>query len=257
MKLVVPQPLFRLSKSKYLERKIRRYDDPPDAAMPSWTLLREAILAGRTAEALELLEDGMVGAKSRNDRGVLMGARLLTYIADTFGEEHVADCWRRQSESFVRKWVGAGYSIEEQVQMDAEQQRQLGGVFAVAEEQDRYVITCDPCGSGGKTRRDKVGGVTKKSYPWSWGKTGIPYYCVHCALDWEITPIEIRGYPIRVNLIGDAPEDPCVHLFYKKPELIPQEYFTRIGKIKATGQGRASRAVLPHRRTYDGSSRLA
>jgi hypothetical protein len=41
MKLAVPQPLFRLSKSKHLQRKIRRYDDPPDAAMPSWALLRD------------------------------------------------------------------------------------------------------------------------------------------------------------------------------------------------------------------------
>jgi hypothetical protein len=235
MKPVVPEPLFRLSKSKYLQRRIRRYDDPPDVAMPSWTLLREAILAGRTDDALEFLEDSIIGAKSRNDRGVVMGARLLTYIADTFGEEHIAECWRRQSEVFVRNWLAKGYSIEEQVQMDAEQQRQLSGVFTVANERDRYVITCDPCGSGGRTRRDKIGGVTKKAYPWSWGKSGVPYYCVHCALDWEIVPIEAGRYPLRINLIGDRPEDPCVHLFYKKPELIPEEYFTRIGKIKAIG----------------------
>jgi len=35
-------------------------------------------------------------------------------------------------------------------------------------------------------------------------------------------------------MIGERPEDPCVHLFYKKPELIPEEYFKRVGKTKPT-----------------------
>jgi hypothetical protein len=47
-----------------------------------------------------------------------------------------------------------------------------------------------------------------------------------------MTGIELRGYPVRITLVGDKPEDPCVHLFYKKPELIPEEYFTRIGMKK-------------------------
>jgi hypothetical protein len=49
---------------------------------------------------------------------------------------------------------------------------------------------------------------------------------------WEILPIEMRGYPIRINLIGDKPEDPCVHFYYKKPELMPDEYFAVTGQLK-------------------------
>jgi len=48
----------------------------------------------------------------------------------------------------------------------------------------------------------------------------------------DIIPIELRGYPIRITIPGDKPEDPCIHLFYKKPELIPEDYFTRVGKTK-------------------------
>ena len=66
----------------------------------------------------------------------------------------------------------------------------------------------------------------------------------------EILPIEMRGYPICVTQYSDRPEDPCVHLYYKRPELIPDEYFTRIGKtpwglgaktISEPGKGAKSR----------------
>jgi hypothetical protein len=221
--------MIRLQYSEHLQRKIRQ-DDPQDLSIPTWTLLREAIIAGRTDEALEFLADGKVGAKTMHDLKRGESALLLTYIADNFGEEQIEKYWRHQVHT--SNWLAQGYSVEDEVQIDAEQQRQHQGNLTIVEERDRYVITCDPCGSGGKARRDKIGGVTKKAYPWSWSKRGVPYYCLHCALNWEIAPIEIRGYPIRVNLIGDTPEDPCVHLFYKKPELIPEEYFTRVGKTK-------------------------
>ena len=75
-------------------------------------------------------------------------------------------------------------------------------------------------------------GVTKKPHAWSWNKVGIPYYCCHCCAYFEIFPIELRGYPIRVHEITSNPNDPCIHYYYKKPELIPEKYFKRVGKEK-------------------------
>jgi hypothetical protein len=48
----------------------------------------------------------------------------------------------------------------------------------------------------------------------------------------EILAIEMRGYPIRVNIPGDRDDEPCIHYYYKKPESIPKEYFSRVGKSK-------------------------
>jgi hypothetical protein len=103
----------------------------------------------------------------------------------------------------------------------------------------------NPCGSGGRMRRigevDKTPprtgkvfnlGVTKKAYPWSWGKVGVPYYCIHCCVFHEILPIEWRGYPIKITEYSDDPMAPCYWYFYKDPALIPDHYFTRIGKKK-------------------------
>ena len=69
--------------------------------------------------------------------------------------------------------------------------------MTVIEEAERFVITHDPCGSGGKLRRKGQFGVTKHAYQWSWGKAGVPYY--------------------------------CTHYISKQPKLIPDKYFTRLG----------------------------
>ena len=66
----------------------------------------------------------------------------------------------------------------------------------------------DPCGSGGRMRRgDAIDGtpsrfgppsgfgVTSKAYPWSWGKEGVPYDCLHCA-NMEILSIEWGDAPL-------------------------------------------------------------
>jgi hypothetical protein len=44
--------------------------------------------------------------------------------------------------------------------------------------------------------------------------------------------IEAQGYPVKITEYSDDPNAPCVWLFYKKPELIPEHYFTRIGMKK-------------------------
>jgi len=69
------------------------------------------------------------------------------------------------------------------------------------------------------------------AYPWSWGRKGVPYYCCHCYLMHDIIPIEIRGSPCE-SLIRENGKDPCIYYYYKKPELIPEEFFTRIGVKK-------------------------
>jgi hypothetical protein len=49
---------------------------------------------------------------------------------------------------------------------------------------------------------------------------------------WEIIPTELRGYPLKLLMVPEKLGDPCYHYLYKRPELIPEEYFSRIGKKK-------------------------
>ncbi|MBI2830809.1 MAG: hypothetical protein HYX79_00935 [Chloroflexi bacterium] len=221
----------RLIYSEALQRKIR-VDEVPELEIPSFTLANEAMRAGRLDEASEFIEYGC-GEDTRTHDSLVMVVDAFCRSLAEFGEEEVEKAFRQRYSRLAANFLSGNPSVELLLRRGAEFQRAHHGSFKITEESDRYVVTCDPCGSGGRLRRTvKNVGVTKKAYPWSWGKTGVPYYCSHCSIMMEIAPIEIRGYPIRITLLGDRPEDPCVHYYYKRPELIPEEYFTRVGKTK-------------------------
>ena len=208
---------------------------------PAWDLVREAIKAGRTDEALELMEQGLnVATMQHNSLASFVGMAVSRLAR--FGEGELEKLYRERYGSQAREWISSTPGAKESVEKFAGLMENPHSKVTVTEEPDRYVLTLDPCRSGGRLRRGMtVGssklagasiGTTKKAYPWCWGKSGVSYYCIHDCLFLEIVPIELRGYPIAVVQYADKPEDPCVLLFYKKPELIPEEYFTRIGKTK-------------------------
>lgn len=222
--------MIRLEKLNPLGRIIRQ-DDVKDVAIPNWELIRQAIHEGRNEDALKLIEYEELVEKLNNDLFVNVADNLLTYIA-AFGEEDkLPDILRKNSQK-IKDWLFITPGVEESLFRCIESQRSHHAVINVEEDDEKYIVRLNPCGSGGRLRRAKEVAKTQKAYDWSWNKKGVPYSCLHCAMQWEILPIEIRGYPVRITNIGDRPEDPCVHLFYKRPELIPEEYFRRVGKIK-------------------------
>ncbi len=134
------------------------------------------------------------------------------------------------------------------------------GDLEVIEEEDRWAIRFDPCGSGGRTLRDDPDtgtgprteapygfGVTQEPHDWSWNKTGICLYCVHCCQLNERMPIARFGYPTRVV---EPPVWPaarsgakCTWYVYKHPSLVPDEVYRRVGAVKpARLGGKAQRA---------------
>lgn len=197
----------------------------------TWFLVRQAIEAGRTEEALDLLELCHAESKRCNNSLALMCDASVNLVAST-SEEEIEKYWRQTFSPMAKDWIDSTPGIEETLWRAAEHQRTLFGNITVTEDPDRYVMKLDPCGSGGRLMRTRTYQMTKKAYPWSWSKSGISYFCTHCAILWQIIPIELRGYPIKIVLPPEKPEDPCFHLFYKKPESIPEEYFTMVGKTK-------------------------
>ena len=207
----------------------------------TWDLVREAIQGGRTDEALELIEQGLNLITMQQNSSVSFVGMAVTNLAG-FGEEELEKLYRQRYISLARDWISTTPGVKESVQRLTKLMESPYSKITLTEEPDRYVMSLNPCRTGGRLRRGvSVGtsklaglsiGTTKKAYPWTWGKSGVSYYCTHSCLLFEILPIELRGYPIAVIEYPDNPEDPCVFLFYKKPELIPEEYFTRVGKTK-------------------------
>ena len=235
--------MVRLEKSKVLGRMIRK-DDLNELVVPTWKKIKAAIEAGRTQEALDLADYLPVEGSRLNDMTCDNIWGYMTWIANNIGEEEVYRALREVSMAEQHYKMLQQLTPEEFVQLRAESIRvhrvssEGMGDDAITEEEDRYVISMNPCGSGGRMRRKGRMeppfnyGKTKKAYPWSWGRVGIPYYCLHCCVWSEIMPIEWFGYPQRVTSFSDNPNDPCIWYVYKKPELIPEEYFTRVGKKK-------------------------
>jgi len=225
----------KLAKSPVYGRIIRQ-GSASDLARPTWELVDEAIEEGKLTSAVELIEYGCYESRSMHDSLVSMFNDALTYIAQS-GEEELNKFIRAMYEGPVRKMLRRIPGTEEFLQLFLELQRSHFSRIGIREEPDRVVATFDPCGSGGKLLRTKHVSKTKSAYPFSWNETGVPYYCLHCCIAWEIIPTEIQGHPIRVHLFPHNPEDSCVHYYYRKPHLIPEEFFRRIGFPKPSGAG--------------------
>src|SRR6266540_2841639 len=117
------------------------------------------------------------------------------------------------------------------------------GRVGVAEEDDRWILSFDPCGSGGRMRRSDPDraqtprteapfsfAVTEEAHDWSWGRKGVCLYCAHCAVVNEIMPIERLGAPMRMTENPENPDDQCRWTIYKSPELVPDWVYERVGK---------------------------
>ena len=220
--------MIRLQRSQALERIIRQ-DDVADLAIPTFTLVRQAIEEGRTDEALDCLEYAYHETMTTIDSRTATLDMAVTRIA-SLGEEELEKFWRQKFVPKAADFLSSTPGVEESLQRVAEMYRSLLSNFTITEEADKYVIQLDPCGAGGRLRRSKSIATTKKAHPWAWGRSGVSLYCTHCCIMWEMIPIELRGYPVKICLYNENPEAPCVQIFYKKPQLIPEEYFKNIGK---------------------------
>ncbi len=235
--------------------RLMRVDEPiEELGISTYDRLREVVKAGDKETALKLIDYIQIEGKGLHDSYCDWVYGLLTWIADNCGEEKLLEVFKFSKEinavafySQFKKFK----TVKEFVQWFAEQLRahRSGpgekGEIKIWEEEDRYVISADPCGSGGRMRRggelDKTPprteppfnfGKTKKAYSWSWHMKDIPYYCLHCSIWHEMMSIQEKGAPTKITEYNPDPNVPCVSYFYKKPELVPEKYYKRVGLEK-------------------------
>lgn len=236
-----------------LERKFGRdvrRDDWADLGRPTTEAIMSAIEDGRLDDARNLTRYMIPEGKALHDLYSDWIWDIYTKVGAEYGDEAVYKLTKATQSTWMMGRTYKGFSkmpVEDQVYLTAEMMRshrggpKQDGSLEIIEEHDRISIKMDPCGSGGRMRRgdpvdgtpSRLGppynfGVTKESHSWCWGKKGVPYYCVHCALN-EIIPIELGGRPLWVTGYNEDHDKPCYWHFYKKPELVPEEYFTRLG----------------------------
>lgn len=227
---------YKALRARY-ELMVRHHEEESALLASTWDGVREAIRGRRVEDVFAGLESGCAKAKTMHDRATSFVDDALTHLAKVAGEEEVNKVLRARYEPTIRGWISTTPSVKESIERAVEFQRGHFGKTSMREESDRFVVTCDPCGSGGQLRRTKAGARTEKAHDWTWNKPDVPIYCTHCAIMWEILPMEIRGVPIRINLPPEKDSDPCVHLYYKSAEAIPEEYFKRVSRPRRLKMG--------------------
>lgn len=112
------------------------------------------------------------------------------------------------------------------------------GKVRVIEEADCFRLVVDACGSGGAMRRQwaakPAAGFAKlpEAAPCTWGRAGeVPVYCAHCAQN-ELASMKRMGFPVLVTAFDPDASKPCGWTIYKSPELIPEQFFARLGMKK-------------------------
>ena len=250
--------MLKLSDLKDLGRALRQ-DDPPDLGLATTEHILRAIDEGRSEDAKRLVRYALDEGKGLHDLMCDWVWDVLTQIARREGEETMYEVLRASQASWMlrRTWRAfLAMSVERRVQLTAEIMRAhrsgpaQDGSINIVEDEICFTLELDPCGSGGRMRRgdpvdgtaSRLGepycfGVTERPHPWSWGAAGVPYYCVHCAVN-ELLPMEWGGHPLWVTGYRDDPQAPCSWCFYKCADDIPEICYTRLGRTKpAPGEG--------------------
>ncbi|MDO8567810.1 MAG: hypothetical protein Q7R57_03745 [Dehalococcoidales bacterium] len=233
--------MLRLEKSKALGRKIRK-DDWKNLGESTWSLLEKAIRQKDDKLALEIIDYLYTEGKTFHDAANDTWAAYITYIGANFGEPEVEKYWRSTVENTVLGNSEISEDTLERMYVIAEVCRGAhyvsDGQVRFKEEADRFVLEQD-CPSGGRIKTTRLKppynfGVSTKPFTWSWSRTGIPWYCAHCSVCRGIMSIETSGFPVRVHDLPQPgePESRCRHIYYKKPESIPEKYFTELGMKK-------------------------
>ncbi|MDZ4765430.1 MAG: hypothetical protein SGI73_12835 [Chloroflexota bacterium] len=211
-----------------------------------------AIAAGDQAAAIDWLDKMRLEFKNPHEILVAWVQDMLSYCAATWGEDAVLDTILHTHQSIwgdryatwdqMTPWEKVALTVEGMRGGHFSGARRRGDVL-VNEEDDRFVISFDPCGSGGVLRRGdpETGrapypitehGTNREPHLWTWQKTGVHWYCSHCAIAMEWLPGRKRGHPLRPLDHTLDHNAPCVWYVYKDEKQTREYHYPRTGLIK-------------------------
>ena len=187
-------------------------------------------LAGRMKQEFNYLHDGYM----------FWVSGLLTYIYKNYGIEAVEKA-EREAHTAEAKVV---FKPPEKTDIRSRVEHLAGGLrghmqpITIVETDKTISLSMKPCGSGERIlQKDgyspEVGlARVKEPHRITWGMKDFPMYCVHCPL-MEALEFENAGKFGAVHIVTEPMyHGACEFVFYKNPEDIPEEFYTRIGKKK-------------------------
>ncbi len=187
--------MLKLAEIAKLGRAVRQ-DDWAELGDATPGKIVEAVDDGRLEEAKALARYIVPEGKALHDLMCDWVWDLLTQIAKRRGEREMYACLRASQSGWMLRRTWRGFlrtSIEQRVQLSAEIMRahrggpKQDGAIEIIEDDEKYAVRMDPCGSGGRMRRgdpvDGTGsrpdppddfGVTQEAHDWSWRRKCCP-----------------------------------------------------------------------------------
>ena len=189
----------------------------------------EALDAGKREEAKAHIVQMANDFRLAHDGMCSSLAQFLTFIANKNGEEAVLEVFRDSAEDY---WKNVFMSLKDNPKklhdFVVQAWRGHSSDYTLEEDDQKFTLVLHCCGTGGVLRKKKktgppLFGTTKKPYPWSFNRAGVPYYCAHCATffnvfpkEWGVDIMEHRfGRQFDEN--GKPVDEPCKNIVYKKP----------------------------------------
>lgn len=259
-----------------LAQMLAHPDGRPFDAVSQWDRVKKAQQAalGTMQEedgpsSLRHLDELVEQWRQCHDRDVDLISGLMNEIVVRFGEPALGRMYDRILVPWFNEryalfdvdkndWASAVY-LNLQVAFEAMRGHLCGpgrrGDVEFEERSDRYVLSFDPCGSGGRqVRGDEIEHTPpRREAPYNWPLTqqpavwnhfepGVCHYCAHCVLLTEVMPMRAFGYPVRaVDPPRPVPEGQppakCSWTVFKDPSSIPDQYYSRVGMARPNDIG--------------------
>ena len=170
-------------------------------------------------------------------------ARLMSTMVDLLGADGLEEILREVGEDNRGMFEpNAVAGARAQVEGFSKALRAHLGTIRVTEDEDRFTITQDPCGSGGRLMRagmfDGEHALRRVSSDGALtvGRENFPSYCTHCPVWLGQQHLEWFGLP----LVHEPPRtngDPCVQHIYKRADRVPTDYRDLVGRRAAKRAG--------------------
>jgi hypothetical protein len=178
-----------------------------------------------------------------HDSHLLVTAGWVGAAATELGEDRLGELWGElqrdpiasydRYDTAVTPW-STSFELLVQIALEGMHAHYGGpgrrGEIELIEHADRIEMRFDPCGSGGRVRRDERFGVTAEPHPFAWNRTGVCHYCIHCCVLQQLSPIRRLGYPGRVIEPPTEPGMSCSWSVYRDPSLVPDSAYEAVGE---------------------------
>lgn len=163
---------------------------------------------------------------------------LLSHVYREYGVETLNQCLRYSSEKGWMPWMMEDITHDAKTRLqDWTRLLAVGNfaTFSITEDDEKFVIIQNPCGSCGRQQRDGRYdppwhlAVIKEKHPITFTRGDVTAYRTHIAVMHTIMPIERIGAPWPVIQCPRTKADKCQILLYKNPRQAAPEHYAMVG----------------------------